>query len=364
MLYWDRIKNWSILSEYKDFEFAGTNPCGEQPLPANGSCLLSAINLSSLVINPFTDDAYFDFNQFKKIVSDAVTELNVILDEGLPLHPIADIRESVGNWRQIGLGILGFHDMLIKMGIKYGSKHCISMIHQIGSCMIDTALMASALEAKKHGPFPKYDKDATLNSLFIKSNATEYTLGLIERYGLRNSQLLTIAPTGSTAPLVGASWAAEPIFSISYDIKTESLDNGEKVYSIFTPIISELMNALDISEKDELPDYVVTAHEIPWRKRIDVQSAWQQYIDASISSTVNVPNHIQVRDIYDLYMYAWKSGLKGVTVYRDGCKRSGVLTNTSDRKIDVCPSCGAKLEFVEGCKVCPNPECNYSACGV
>ena len=364
-LFWDRINSWCIMSEDDEFEFAGVNPCAEQPLPAYGSCLLGSINLSRFVINPFLPSAKFDMNMFKYVVSKAVRSLNEVLDEGLPLHPLQQIRDSVYNYRQIGLGVMGYADMLIKMGMKYGSDDSLVLIDYIMSSMSDTALSTSALLAKSEGHFPKCKIDKLIASPYIQFNASESTMELIERYGLRNSQILTIAPTGSTAPLLNASWAAEPIYDVSYRVKTESLDGKESYYNVFTPIISELMEVQGLSDVHDLPDYVVSSKRIPWKRRIDTQATFQKYIDASISSTVNLPEYVGVRDVYELYMYSWEKGLKGVTVYRDNCSRSGTLTSTiEDNEVKYCPTCGTELAMVEGCKACPNEECSYAQCGL
>lgn len=364
-LFWDRIKKWSLLSEDKNFEFSGVNPCAEQPLPSNGSCLLGSINLSSFVLNPFTDDSSFDFGTFEDTVSNAVIALNEVLDEGLDLHPLDDIKRTVGDYRQIGLGLMGYADMLIKLGLKYGSTKALSITTSIGDTMINSALKTSALLARDFGAYPKYDAKAVLSSPFLNYNADKDTIELIEKYGLRNSQLLTIAPTGSTAPLVNASWACEPLYDISYKVKTESLDGKESYYDVFTPIITELMQVKGISSISDLPDYVVSSKDIPWRDRINTQAVLQTFIDASISSTVNLPEYVSTADVFKLYMYAWKSGLKGVTIYRDNCKRSGTLTsNLEAKEATHCPTCGAELIKVEGCTACPDKDCGFSMCSL
>lgn len=337
----------------------------EQPLPANGSCLLGSINLSAFVVNPFTDRPYFNFSEFEDAVQKAVVALNEVLDEGLPLHPLQEIRDTVRDYAQIGLGLMGYADMLIKMGIRYGSKQSFDLIKDIGHSMSNTALQTSALLARDYGAYPKYNAKAVLSSPYVRWNADCDTIRLIEQYGLRNSQLLTVAPTGSTAPLLNASWATEPLYDISYSVKTESLDGRESHYNVFTPIITELMQAKGIVNISDLPDYVVSAKSIPWMDRIDTQAHFQTFIDASISSTVNLPEYVSVNDVYKLYMYAWKQGLKGVTIYRDNCSRVGTLTSTTEETVAInCPTCGTKLVMTEGCKCCPNEQCGFTMCGL
>jgi len=386
VLFIDRIKSWHLLSEDPEFEYAGVNPCAEEPLPAYGSCNLSSINLSEFVKKPFTKHAYFEFERFGEMVREGVIYLNEVLDENMKLHPLPQQREMAAEYRQIGLGIMGLADMFIKLGVKYGSDESISLIHKIGHVMINEALRQSALLAKEYGPYPKYKRDAVLNSPFLLSNAASDVLDLIKEYGLRNSQLLTIAPTGSISTLIGCSNGVEPIFQISYTRKSESLHLVDTYYKVFTPIVKEYMNKNKITREEDLPDFIVTAYDIDYKKRIDVQAAWQQYIDASISSTVNVPYDFTVEEVEDLYYYAWKKGLKGVTIYREGCARSGILITdrakeTRLEKIerlknelnqlaaeqlkedpDHCPMCGGKLIHSGGCAECQ--DCGYSPCSV
>lgn len=192
ILFWDRISNWNLLSEDEEFEYAGTNPCAEEPLPAGGSCLLG-----SLILPSFVGENGFDFEKLKSAVVKSVKALNDVLDEGLPLHPLEEQRESVRDWRQIGLGVLGVGDLLIKLGLKYGAPESLEFCDKVARTIIDTALSASALLAKEYGAFPRYKEEKILQSPFLLENASTETMELIKEYGLRNSQLLTIAPTGS-----------------------------------------------------------------------------------------------------------------------------------------------------------------------
>ena len=383
ILYKDRIDSYHMLSEDEDFEFAGVNPCAEETLPAFGSCNLSSINLSKFVKNKFEENAEFDFETFKKMVRVGVVYLNEVLDENMKLHPLKEQREMSNDYRQIGLGIMGLADMFIKLGIKYGSEESIDLIHKIGGTMINEALKQSALLAKDFGPYPKYKEEAVLKSAFIKRNADSEALDLIKKYGLRNSQLLTIPPTGSISTLIGCSNGVEPIFQISYTRKSESLYEHDTYYKVYTDIAREYMDYKGLTEESELPDFFITTSDLNYKDRIDVQSAWQEHIDASISSTVNVPNEFTVEEVEELYMYAWKKGIKGVTIYRDGCARSGILIteDNSKNKIaelqkeldslilnelmedpDTCPMCGGKLNHTGGCSECQ--DCGYSPCSI
>lgn len=386
VLFTDRINSWHLMSEDEDFEFAGVNPCAEETLPAWGSCNLSSINLSEFVRNPFTDKARFEFDNFAEMVREGVIYLNEVLDENMELHPLPQQRQMAREYRQIGLGIMGVADMFIKMGVRYGSEESIDLIHQIGKVLVNEALKQSALLAKAYGPFPRYKKEKVLKSPFLLANADEVVLDLIEKYGLRNSQLLTIPPTGSISTLVGCSNGLEPIFQISYTRKSESLHHEDTYYKVFTPIVKDYMERNNVSREEDLPDYFVTTSNLDYRERIEVQAAWQQYIDASISSTVNVPNEFTVEEVEDLYIYAWKKGLKGITIYRDGCARDGILISnkaklTKLEKIEklqqeldelvnehlkedpnTCPMCGGTMIHSGGCSECQ--DCGYSPCSI
>lgn len=327
MLFWDRINNWNLLSCDDEFEYVGTNPCAEEPLPAGGSCLLGSINLAE-----FACDTGFDFDSFKHCVKESTIALNEVLDEGLPLHPLKEQRESVYDWRQIGLGIFGLADLLIKLGIKYGSPEAIDLCDMIGHTMADTAIKTSAMLAKENGVYPRYKPDAIEQSAFYSKNALGETKELVESFGLRNSQLLTIAPTGSLSTMLGVSGGIEPIFANYYTRKTESLKGHDEYYKVYTPIVKEYMDKHGLKDDSELPDYFVTAQTLDYKNRIYMQSIWQAHIDASISSTVNVPNDFTIEQVEDLYMTAWEAGLKGVTIFRDSCKRAGILTTSSTEK--------------------------------
>lgn len=386
ILYQDRTNSWHLMSEDEDFEFAGVNPCAEETLPAFGSCNLSSINLSEFVKDPFTKYARFEFEKFAEMVHDGVIYLNEVLDENMELHPLPQQSEMSRDLRQIGLGIMGAADMFIKLGVRYGSDESISLIHQIGRTLVNEALRQSALLAKEEGPFPKYKAEAVLKSPYLLSNADEDVLDLIREHGLRNSQLLTIPPTGSISTLIGCSNGLEPLFQVAYTRKSESLHQEDTYYKVFTEIAKEYMEINNISREEDLPDYFVTTSTLNYKDRIDVQATWQQYIDASISSTVNVPNEFTIDEVEDLYMYAWKKGIKGVTIYRDGCARSGILITDKSKgdrldRIDElqnelkelaaeqllvdpdnCPMCGGTLNHSGGCAECQ--DCGYSPCSI
>lgn len=304
--------------------------------------MLGSINLAEFV----TEYETFDFVGFKDTVKKAVVALNEVLDEGLPLHPLIEQRESVKNWRQIGLGVMGLADMFIKLGIKYGSEESIKWINMIGTEMIFSALESSNELTVSKGAYPMFNTKVVDTPFFQALNTKENNLRYQELRsnillrGLCNSQLLTCAPTGSIATMLGVSTGCEPIFATSYTRKTESLVNEEKYYKVYTPIIKKLID--EGFSEEALPEYVVTSEQIPYRERIKVQATLQEFIDASISSTINLPESATVDDVETIYRLAWEEGLKGVTVYRSGCKRGAVLS-----KNPVIKECLKRPESVE-----------------
>lgn len=326
ILFWDTISNYNLLEFDDTFEYAGVNPCAEEPLPAGGSCLLSSINLSA-----FVKDKKFDFDDFSETVANGVIYLNEVLEEGLSLHPLEEQRKSVADWRQIGLGIMGLADMLIKMELPYDSEQARQLCEEIGLVMADQALYTSAFLAGHVGSYNNY-KSCVQKSGFLKNNTCESTREVIEAYGLRNSQLLTIAPTGTISTMLGISGGIEPIFANSYTRKTESLHGHDEYYKVYTPIVKEYMDEHGIKDETELPNWFCTSSTISPLNRVLMQGVWQKHIDASISSTVNLPEEATIEDVEEIYLNAWKEGLKGITVFRNGCKRLGILTTNNSQE--------------------------------
>lgn len=326
ILFWDTISNYNLLEFDDTFEYAGVNPCAEEPLPAGGSCLLSSINLSA-----FVKDKEFDFDDFSETVANGVIYLNEVLEEGLSLHPLEEQRQSAADWRQIGLGIMGLADMLIKMELPYDSEQARQLCEEIGLVMADHALYTSAFLAGHAGSYDNY-KSCVQKSEFLKNNTCESTREVIEAYGLRNSQLLTIAPTGTISTMLGISGGIEPIFANSYTRKTESLHGHDEYYKVYTPIVKEYMDEHGIKDETELPNWFCTSSTISPLNRVLMQGVWQKHIDASISSTVNLPEEATIKDVEEIYLNAWKEGLKGITVFRNGCKRLGILTTNNSQE--------------------------------
>ena len=366
MLFWDNINKETLLSEYikkGEFEFAGVNPCAEEPLPAGGSCLLGSLNLAEFVKDPFGKRPAFNIPEFKKAVKVAIRALNQVLDEGLPLHPLQIQRDSVAKWRQIGLGIMGFGDMLIKMRIPYGSDRCSNLISTIGMALCNTGLQESALLAKELGTFEAYNPDYIFNSFYLQSKIKEgviyeETIDLIKAHGLRNSQLFTIAPTGSIGTMFGVSTGVEPIYDVNgFARTTKSLNEEDKVYMEYPNIIQRAIEADDIDMLNNKPAYLIGAKDLDFMSRVKTQADWQVWIDASISSTLNLPKESPVEDVFKAYIVAHELGCKGLTVFRDGCKKEGILKgvakeekpeptqlNAIDTDINHCIAFGSKLQ--------------------
>ena len=330
ILFWDKINEQNLLSEDETFEYAGVNPCAEEPLPAGGSCLLGSLNLSEFV----REDKNFDIDGFEIAIEIAVKALNNVLDEGLPLHPLQEQKDSVKDWRQIGLGIMGLADCLIKMGYIYGSEESIELCDGIAKRLAMTAILSSAMLAEKYGCYNKCNINNLTSSQFYKDHSNSIIDKHVNEYGLRNSQLLTCAPTGTLSTMLGISGGIEPIFANYYIRKTESLHGKNVDYKVYTPIVKQYMEKNNITDDNNLPEYFITSHNLSYKQRIDMQSVWQKHIDASISSTVNLPNSTTIEDVENLYIYAWGQGLKGITVYRSGCKREGILTTSHDKEFE------------------------------
>lgn len=329
ILYWDRIEEYNMLNTDQNFKFAGVNPCAEEPLPAGGSCLLGSINLAEFVNDAFTDNCHVDFEALEKAVAISVQGLNQVLMEGMDLHPLEIQRKSVYDWRQIGLGTLGLGDMLIKLGVKYGSKESLSIIDSVFKFIATTAVETSLQLAKLEGCYPMCNKQALAHSRFINTlNLPTDVVKDIEKFGLFNSQLLTCAPTGSIGTMLQVSTGVEPNFAFSFTRRTVSLNAEETTYTVDADIVKQYKAVW--GNADTLPGFFVASHDIDWLDRLAVQEVLQCWIDASISSTINLPEETTVEEVAKIYMEAWKRNLKGVTIWRDNCNRQAILS--TDKK--------------------------------
>lgn len=298
-----------------------TAQCGEIPMEAGSACLLSSINLSAYVD---TNTKKFELEEFENDVQTIVTEMERVQEESIPLLPLEIQKDQAKGWRRIGVGIMGLADMLIKLEVKYGSQDALNICDIIGDTMARAAIKASERYAIEHGSFRYFDRDKINNSEYMK-------LHNVEVKGLRNASLLCVAPTGSLSTMLNISGGTEPLFDISYTRKTESLNGDDTYYEIYAPIVKDYMRKHGIEDASELPDFFATAKQIHWSDRVKMQAVWQRHIDQAISSTVNLPESTTVEDIKKIYELAWHSGLKGVTIYRENCDRTGILT--SDKQV-------------------------------
>lgn len=292
-------------------------------MPKYGACNLGSINLSEFVINPYTKMAVFNYDEFENAVKIAITGLDEVLDEGINLHALKEQKDMAKNYRNIGLGIMGLGSMFFKLGITYGDEISKKILEDIMKSMFRTSVTQSSKLAKEKGSFPKYS-DKVWESAIIKNVFTDKEIEKLKKDGLRNCSLLSIAPSGSIGTLLNVTTGCEPAFAIKYQRKTESLHKDTEVY--YDVYIQEAKEYMNLNNTKELPDCFITSTELNWKDRVEIQGILQKYVDTSISSTVNLPNSATIEDIMNLYVYSWKMGCKGITVFREGCKRVGILT--------------------------------------
>lgn len=233
------------------------------------------------------------------------------------------------NYRNIGLGCFGYATALMKLGLKYGSDEALDFTDQIFGLMFRAAVIESNELAKEFGPFPKY-KDCVWDSDIIKLHFPQEEIDQMRQYGLRNCSLISIAPNGSTATTFNESGGCEPQFAMKFTRRTVGMTDGEDTY--FDVYCKAAQDYMRINNTDVLPDYFISAPEIRWQDRIKTQAIMQRHVDTAISSTVNLPNSATKEDIAKLYIMAWDQGLKGVTIFRDGCKRMPILSTKKDNK--------------------------------
>ena len=385
VLFWDTIIRESVPDCYADLGYrtVSTNPCGEIPLCPYDSCRLLAINLYSYVVNPYTRDAYFDFDLFKKHVALAQRIMDDIIDLELEKiekiiakidsdpeseevkeaekHLWEKIYKKSGQGRRTGVGITAEGDMLAAMGLRYGTEDATEFSEQVHKTIALEAYRSSVNMAKERGAFAIYDSEREKNNPFI-NRLKEADLNLYEemkKYGRRNIACLTIAPTGTTSLMTQTTSGIEPVFMPVYkrrrkvnpndpqthvDFVDETGDAFEE-YIVFHHKFVEWMtvNGYDPTKRytqeeiDELveksPYYKATSNDVDWLMKVKMQGRIQKWVDHSISVTINLPNDVDEALVNRLYVEAWRSGCKGCTVYRDG-SRSGVLLSTKKDKKD------------------------------
>lgn len=383
VLFWDTILKESVPDCYADlgFKTVSTNPCGEIPLCPYDSCRLLSINLYSYVKDPFTSEAEFNYSLFKKHVAKAQRIMDDIVD--LELEKIESIMKKVeadpetqevkyretnlwkkiydksGKGRRTGVGITAEGDMLAAMGLKYGTHEATEFSVNVHKALALAAYGSSVQMAKERGAFAIYDAAREEKNPYInRIKAADRDLYMeMKKYGRRNIACLTIAPTGTTSLMTQTTSGIEPVFMPVYkrrrkvnpndvnariDYRDEVGDCFEE-YVVFHPKFLEWMKVKGIVQKsnytqDEIdalvalsPYYKATANDVDWMMKVAMQGAIQKWVDHSISVTINLPSDVDEALVNDLYLQAWKSGCKGCTVYRDGC-RSGVLIKTDEKK--------------------------------
>lgn len=383
VLFWDTILRESLPDCYADlgFQTVSTNPCGEIPLCPYDSCRLLAVNLYSYVKNPFTPEAYFDFDLFKDHITKAQRLMDDIIDlemekieaiiDKIKADPESDeVKETELNlWykikaktlkgRRTGLGTTGEGDMIAALGLRYGTPEATAKSVEIHRALALAAFASSVQMAKERGAFEVYDAEREKTNPYVARlrEADPALVEEMEKNGRRNIACLTIAPTGTTSLMTRTSSGIEPVFmpvykrrrkvnpndaNVRIDFVDESGDAFEE-YVVYHPKFLEWMRINGIEPRDnftqaELDELVArspynkaTANDIDWLEKVKMQGAVQKWVDHSISVTINLPADTTVELVDRLYMEAWKAGCKGCTIYRDGC-RSGVLVSVDENK--------------------------------
>ena len=382
VLFWDTILRESVPDCYADLGFrtVSTNPCGEIPLCPYDSCRLLAINLYSYVVNPFTPEAYFDFDLFKKHVALAQRIMDDIID--LELEKIEKIMEKIdsdpesqevkgaehhlwekiyrksGMGRRTGVGITGEGDMLAAMGLRYGTEEASDFSEKVHKTIALAAYRSSINMAKERGAFEIYDAEREKNNPFINrlKEADPELYEEMVKYGRRNIACLTIAPTGTTSLMTQTTSGIEPVFMPVYKRRRKVNPNDTNVHVDFIDETGDAfeeyivfhhkfltwmkINGYDPDKRysqDEIDDlvakspyYKATSNDVDWLMKVKMQGRIQKWVDHSISVTINLPNNVDEDLVNRLYVEAWRSGCKGCTVYRDG-SRAGVLLSTKKK---------------------------------